>query len=197
MRNSVKYWAGYLTVTNTVFVLAVMLFSPCNCARIVNAEDKNSTRCGRYKIDTAAILANRNLDQLISKIDSSKLTTYSNYKSLPRPMRVLLDDLVGTKFKIADPGEEWQATDYIVKKGLPDRQFVYLGVGQDIILFAYNLGGIGTSERILIIEFRDSCIKDFWCGGALKDLTDKSQIISHLKANKNEHWGLNTNIIYF
>ena len=89
-------------------------------------------------------------------------------------------------------GEEWQATD-IVQGNLPDRQLVYLGVGKDVVLLAYNKGGIVMSERILIFHVQNSCIRDFWCGGVLTELTNKQQIVNHLKANKTKHWG---NIIY-
>jgi hypothetical protein len=74
---------------------------------------------------------------------------------------------------------------------------VYLGVGQEITLLAFNKGGIGMSERILIFHTENSCIKDFWCGGVMTELTDKTQIVNHLKKNKDKKWGLNTNIIYF
>jgi hypothetical protein len=64
------------------------------------------------------------------------------------------------------------------------------------MLLAYNKGGIGMSERILIIHFEGSCIKGFWWGGVLTEQTTKDQIVNHLKKNKDKHWGLNTNIIY-
>jgi hypothetical protein len=176
--------------------LTLIIFSQCDGTKSTTGSENQRTKdCGQFEVDTVSILTNKNLDELISKVETTDLTLYSEFESTPDFVKVFLDSLVGTKFRIADPGQDWQATD-VVEEDLPDRQLVYLGVGQEVILLAYNKGGIGMSERILIIHFEKSCIKDFWCGGVLTELTDKDQIVNHLKENKDKQWGLNTNIIY-
>ena len=175
--------------------LTLIIFSQCDGTKSTTLSENQGTTSGQFEVDTVSILTNKNLDNLISKVDSTELTVHSEFSSIPSFIKDFLKKLVGTKFRIADPGEDWQATD-IVEGDLPDRQLVYLGIGQDVMLLAYNKGGIGMSERILILHFEKSCIKDFWCGGALTELTKKDQIVSYLKENKDKHWGLNTNIIY-
>lgn len=176
--------------------LTLLIFSQCSGTKSESISEKQEAEnCGQFKTDTVSILTNKNLDGLISNVETADLTTYSRFKSVPRFIKRFLDGLVGRTFLIADPGEEWQATD-VVLEDLPDRQLVYLGVGHEIVVLAYNKGGIGMSERVLIFNFQDSCIKDFWCGGVMTELTDKKQIVDHLKENKDKHWGLNTNIIY-
>lgn len=176
--------------------LTLIIFSQCDGTKSTMVSENQLTKnCRQFKVDTVSILTNKNLDRLISKVETTELRIYPKYESTPSFVKMFLDSLAGTEFRIADPGEDWQATD-VVEGNLPDRQLVYLGVGQEVMLLAYNKGGIGMSERILIIRFENSCIKDFWCGGVLTELTDKDQIVNHLKANKDKHWGLNTNIIY-
>ncbi len=176
--------------------LTLIIFSQCDGTKSKTVSENQRTKdCGQFAVDTVSILTNKNLDGLILKVETTELAHYPEFESIPSFVKAFLDSLVGKKFRIADPGEEWQATD-IVEGDLPDRQLVYLGVGQEVMLLAYNKGGFGMSERILIVHFEESCIIDFWCGGVMTELRDKDQIVNHLKENKNKHWALNTNIIY-
>ena len=176
--------------------LTLIIFSHCDGTKPTASDNQEMKSCGQFKMDTVSILTNKNLDRLISKADTADLKRFTEFESTPDFIRAFLDSLVGENFSIADPGEDWQATD-VVEGDLPDRQLVYLGVGQEITVLAFSKGGIGMSERILIFHSENSCIKDFWCGGVMTELTDKSQILNHLKENKDKKWGLNTNIIYF
>lgn len=177
--------------------LVLIIFSLCDGTRPTSASDNQETKkCEPFKIDTVSILTNENLDKLISKAERADLKRFSEFESAPGFIKTFLDSIVGEKFSIADPGEDWQATD-VALEDLPDRQLVYLGVGQEITVLAFNKGGSGMSERILIFNSDNSCIKDFWCGGVMAELTDKNQILNHLKENIHKQWGLNTNIIYF
>lgn len=180
-----------------LFGLIIVIFGQCGWTKSATMSENQRKRiCGQFEIDSVSILTNRNLGGLISKIEGTDLKLYSEFESAPSFIKVFLESLLGTKFRIADPGEVWQATD-IVLGDLPDRQLIYMGIGQDVMLLAYNKGGIGMSERILIFQFQNSCVQDFWCGGVLAELTDKNEIVNHLKEKKDVHWGLNTNIIYF
>jgi hypothetical protein len=191
-----RWQQPHRTMNRILIGLTLIIFFQCDGTKSTTLPENQPTKhCGQFQVDTVSILTNKNLDRLISKVETTELTVYSQFNSTPSFVKEFLKRLIGTKFRIADQGEEWQATD-VVQGDLPDRQLVYLGVGQDVMLLAYNKGGIGVSERILIIHFEQSCIKDFWCGGVLTELTDKNQIVNHLKENKDKHWGLNTNIIY-
>ncbi|MBT1711687.1 hypothetical protein KK062_25820 [Fulvivirgaceae bacterium PWU5] len=159
-------------------------------------EPPTSTACIPFSIDTATILENRNLDALIASLDAANFTSHTKFESMPGVIKTFLGSLDENKFLIANPGEDWQATDVVLGKRLPNRRLLYLGVGQDIALLAYYKGGIGKSERILIFRFTERCVIDFWCGGVLTNLKTKEQIVEYLKGNKNKHWGLNTNVIY-
>ena len=149
----------------------------------------------QYLIDTAVILNNKNLDTLITQIENSKLIDKFNVKDIPDFINDFLINATHDNFSIANPGENWQSTDVIIEE-LPNRQLIYLGVGENLIVLAYYSGGIGESEHILVFRYHDKDIIDFWCGNVLKDVKTKIEILKLLKENKLKHWGLNTNIIY-
>lgn len=150
---------------------------------------------GKYKIDTATILANKNLSPLIDDLNKSDLNEKKTVQEIPGFIKTFLNKLTGN-FSIANPGENWNATD-VTDERLPFRQFVYFGVGKDIALFSYYSGGIGESEHILIIKFKENNIVDFWCGNILeKEVSNKEGILNFIGENKDKHWGLNTNWIH-
>jgi hypothetical protein len=149
---------------------------------------------GHYQIDTTTILTNKNLPPLIDILKKADLAEKKTVSEIPVFIKSFLDNLTDT-FSIANPGEDWQVG-CIIDEPLPSRQLIYLGVGSDIALMTYYTGGIGKSEHILILKFSDNKILDFWCGNIATDLTNKTEIINYLKANKDKDWGLNTNIIY-
>ena len=150
---------------------------------------------GKYLLDTNSILANENLPPMINDLIRSDIDEKKSIKEIPGFIMVFLKKL-RKNFTIANPGEDWQATDCPFKP-LPDRQLVYFGLGNDIALMAYYTGGIGKSEHILIIKFTGDSITDFWCGITLEFSKNKAEILSLLQRNKDKVWGLQTNFIYF
>jgi hypothetical protein len=177
---------------NKIF-LGLILIIFWSCDR--NAK-QGMNSCGLFKIDTSSILQNKNLDNLISKLEKANLLTFTKTDSIPHFIKVFLDSCEKPVLRIANKGERWDATDQITGD-FPMRQIIFGSIGQDIALLTYYKGGIGMSERILIFQLENSCITDFWCGGTLDDLTTKDQVVQYLKENKNKEWGLNTNIIHF
>lgn len=170
-----------------------------------NYESNISVVNGKFVIDTNAILNNNNLQSLIDNLEKTDLTEAKTVAEIPTFIKSFLDTLTGS-FTIADPSEDWQvgctSLTIIDKEGnvtsdeKPKRQLIYFGSGSDIALLTYYTGGIGKSEHILIFKYNDNKILDFWCGNISTDVTNKTEIINYLKANKDKDWGLNTNIIY-
>ena len=150
---------------------------------------------GHYKIDTTTILSNKNLQPLIDLLEKSNLSEIKNVTALPSFIKTFLDNLTDS-FSIANPVENWQVG-CVIDKPLPSRQFVYLGIGDQVALMTYYTGGFGKLEHVLIFKFSNNKILDFWCGNTMTDLMNKKEIVNYLKDNKNKEWGLNTNMIYF
>lgn len=149
-----------------------------------------------YRIDTAAVLTNRRLDQLLTEVDQTNLTSYQSAKALPPAIATFLEQAHQEPAAIADVGQAYESTD-VDDGSLPSRQLTYLGIGGDVVLLAYNLGGFGVSERVLLFQLKDGEIADFWTGYVRGQRHTKAEIIRYLREHKDQKWGVNTNIIYF
>lgn len=149
-----------------------------------------------YRIDTAAVLTNRRLDQLLTEADQTSLTSYPSAKALPPVIVAFLERAQQEPVPIADVGQAYESTDLIMGD-LPRRQLTYLGIGGNVVLLAYNLGGYGVSERVLLFHLKDSEIADFWTGYVRGQRHTKAEIVRYLREHKDQKWGVNTNIIYF
>ena len=150
----------------------------------------------KFIIKTSEILSNKNLPKLIEKLENSELKEENNVSQMPEIVSNFLDGL-SENFIIANKNGQWNATDIILDKNLPNRKLLYLGNGKNISLLTYNKGGIGKSTQILIMEYDKEKMLDFWCGSVLVDLNNKDQIIKYLKENMTKKWALNTNILNY
>lgn len=184
------------------------LFSSCDQPKLVAHSTKKDTAPlalkpsvvplvdTSYVIDTLAILTNRRLDTLLAALQQAPLVQAHSVQALPPVVTSFLARVTQNEFSVADPGQPYQATD-MVEEGLPTRQLLYLGQGNNLLLLAYNKGGIGLSERILLFKLQDQKILDFWTGYVKGTLTTKQQLLDYLQTNKDKKWGVNTNVIYF
>ncbi|GAB2785588.1 hypothetical protein HNQ93_002608 [Hymenobacter luteus] len=152
-----------------------------------------ATSTKTFLIDTLAILTNRNLDKLLLQIEQDSLIESRKTRDIPPIIQSFLNQ--HGSFTIADYGQPFNATDNIVEER-PNRQLLYLGIGNQTVLMTYYLGGFGLSERVLLFEVKDNNITDFWTGYLNPDAFDKRRIIQVLRANKDKSWGVNTNALY-
>jgi hypothetical protein len=153
-----------------------------------------------YSLDTGAILTNRRLPQLLALARRAPLVRYPSAQALPTVITSFLASThKGRSVAIADVGGEYEATDALSGAQLPRRQLLYLGISKNIVLLAYNLGGIINTEHILLFHLQGSTIQDFWAGSIheRQRQTTKEGILHYLQVHQNEHWGLNTNRVYF
>jgi hypothetical protein len=149
-----------------------------------------------YVIDTAAVLTNRRLDQLLTEAHQTHLVEHQSAKALPPVIAAFLERVQQEPVPIADVGQAYEATD-VHYGDLPSRQLTYLGIGGNVVLLAYNLGGFAVSERVLLFQLKDGEIADFWTGYVKGNRHTKEAIIRCLREHKDQRWGVNTNMIYF
>ena len=147
-----------------------------------------------FKIDTAKILANINLDTLLSEFQIESFKVSTDKKDMPHFIKKQLNCLTHG-FSIANPGQLYQNTDVIVQK-LPSRQLIFLAKSKNMFVMTYQMGVMGLPRKILIIKIKDKTIIDFWSGQGFEDLDTKRHIVDYLKQNLNTK-KLNTNMIYF
>lgn len=160
-------------------------------------DDTLKTTIGKQEkpvLDTMAILTNKNLPSLLKAFQNQELNEIDKYHSIPDFIKTYLNQIVEGDFNIANKEEEWQATDLVIKN-LPSRQLIYFGYNQNIALMAYNKGGVGKSECILIFKLNNKTVTDFWCGNVLVELSNKEEILDYIKENQYKKYKLNTNVI--
>lgn len=148
-----------------------------------------------FKIDTASILSNQNLDHLLIEFKTNSLRVTNDIKDIPAHVKKQLDCLAND-FSIANPGQPYQVTDVVFKK-LPWRQLVFLAKNDNLLVMTYLKGGWGVMRYVLFIKFNETKIIDFWSGYCLKGLETKAGIINYIQTNKGKINGLNSNAIYF
>src|SRR5262245_30303582 len=80
--------------------------------------------------------------ELRAHVRDEKFGIVTSMRGLPLGVRDGLEVLFGTQtLDIADPGAEFQATDVILKPGLPSRRLVAAGCSMDHCLVYYERGG--------------------------------------------------------
>jgi hypothetical protein len=120
-------------MNKTIIGLFLIMIWSCNKVTPPKETDNTYDTCISFSIDTTGILTNKNLDRLILNLEAEHLTTHKKTEGIPGFIKVFLDSLTGTDFLMANPGEDWQATDAILGSSkLPDRQLIYLGLGNSV-----------------------------------------------------------------
>lgn len=146
-------------------------------------------------IDQMVILKNKNLDFFIHDLQKSTLKLIYKRDGIPTFIKSFLESYSGNKFTIANPGENWNCCDDNHDDNRPNRQLICQGNDGHLFLISYLTGGIGEINHLVLIQYQNDKIIDFWTGTLWKNLKKKDEIIHYLITNKKKHWGLNTNMI--
>ena len=105
-------------------------------------------------------------------LDSSRLHEVHSTSDLPPAIVALCADDQG---KLADPGQNWNATDVVTDATLPWKRLIWAAVGRDYYVVHYERGGIDHSFHILISKVANGHDKPtvIWhaVGQPLKDYT--------------------------
>jgi hypothetical protein len=81
--------------------------------------------------------------------NSSQFHEVHSTKDLPPAVVVLCAD---DKGKIAEPGQNWNATDAVTDATLPWKRLIWAAVGSDYYVVHYERGGIDHSFHILVAK---------------------------------------------
>jgi len=97
----------------------------------------------------------------------SPFTEVTRTEALPANVKQSFAKLTGEpSFALANPGQKYQATDFVVDRGLPRRRLVFAGVRGDEWFVHYELGGIGHSYYVLLFKVDPQNRLQFVWGGA-------------------------------
>jgi hypothetical protein len=148
-----------------------------------------------YRIDTAKILLNKNLDAFLVKIKNKTFSVSYDKKDIPSFIKKQLDCWT-QNFSIANPKEPFNVTDFYDKK-LPDRQLLFLALNNELLIMTYIRGGRAKQTHILFVKFQNNKILDLWTGVCDQDLKSKNEILDYIKTHRHKSFGLNFKWIYF
>jgi len=114
--------------------------------------------------------------------DSSRFHEVHSTRDLPPAIVALCVD---DKGRLADPGQNWNATDAITDPTLPWKRLVWAAVRSDYYVVHYERGGIDHSFHILVYKLakNDAKPKIIWraVGSPLKDY---AAFVSALRTGK-------------
>jgi len=99
---------------------------------------------------------------------------------VPAGIRKLYTVKGGTRVAIADPGENFEATDNIIDPDLPTRRLIFAGVAQDRAFIHYEEGGITHSYLVELFRLESPDIAvGLWSGycGPAKSLEEIRQLV--------------------
>lgn len=161
---------------------------------------------GIYKIDSAVITKNLNKKRIISSLETKPLSEKYTMQGVPSFIKDFLNSVSpNKKFEIVNLGEDWKSgiTNYghivykkvysptmkdsvLIMSGdgaiLPDKQLIYFGIGDGVALMSYFRGGFGALQNVIMIEFKNETITDFWFGSVFEgSIKTKNDILKNVK----------------
>ena len=96
-------------------------------------------------------------------------TLINNVRDLPPPVLRGFTEVGGSRLVIANPGEDFQATDVIYDSSQPRKRLIFAGVSGEKCFVYYEQGGIGLSHILHLFQVNSNSMKPVWkgyCGGA-------------------------------
>jgi hypothetical protein len=161
---------------------------------------------GNYEIDSAVITKNLNKKRLVANLETKPLEEKTTLQEIPAFIKTFLSSVSPhKKFEIVNPGEDWKSgiTNYghvvfkkvfdaslkdsvLVLSGdgaiLPDKQLIYFGIGDGVALMSYFRGGFGALQNVILIQFKNETITDFWYGSVFEgSIKTKNDILKNVK----------------
>ena len=92
-------------------------------------------------------------------------TIIKDVRVLPIPVREVLSEQGGSRLVMANPGEKFEATDFIVDSSLPQRRLIFAGVSNDRCFIHYERGGRGHSYIIAFFKVTSAkSMEPLWSG---------------------------------
>jgi hypothetical protein len=82
-------------------------------------------------------------------LDASRFHQVHSTKALPPAVVAICAD---NKGKLADPGENWNATDAVTDPTLPWKRLIWAAVGDEYYVVLYERGGIDHSFHVLVAK---------------------------------------------
>ncbi len=122
-----------------------------------------------------------------------EFTIEKNVNRLPDSLKSAFAHLAKeADFKMANPGEKFQATDAISEPGLRWRRLIFAGTSKDRFFIHYEKGGIALTVHTAVFDVSPEGRVSFLCGGPgvrAKDLAElRTFVSSKAFADGSNYW---------
>ena len=119
--------------------------------------------------------------ELRAHVQDERLQIVTSIRGLPLGVRASLQMMFGSQtLDIAEPGDEFQATNVVVNPKLPIRRLVAAGCSYDHCLVYYERGGLAHTWRVALFHWTPDATRFEWGGtapGGLKTIDDVRRAI--------------------
>lgn len=129
-------------------------------------------------LDSVKMMLYTDYISLTDIIQTLNLTTQNKKRYIPKFIRRALGCWREGKFRIVNPGKYYNNTDAMLGNR-PTRQLTYLGSNANFLIIAYNHGGFGFHEHILVFQYLNRIINKFW--NIPGKANSKEEVIQRLK----------------
>lgn len=159
---------------------------------------------GKYCVDTAFIWSDRNKNILLGDLALENLEEKKSVAEIPRFIKAFLDSISpGKTFNLINPDEAWctgDIKDFVFtgayaagkqdanclqscgRKEASDKQLICFGLGRNMALLSYYVGGQSRSQCTALIKFKKERVIDFWFNNdGFKLWSKKNEIIRSIE----------------
>ncbi|PHR42446.1 MAG: hypothetical protein COA32_17505 [Fluviicola sp.] len=167
-----------------------------------------------YNIKEKVVLDNLNLSCILEKVITDTFLIKNKTEEIPNFINECINDIHSGHLNLANPNEPWQSgctppimsvSDYneneigssnkiktaevgrIEELGFPMRQLIEFRLGNSTAVLLYRSGGFAGNNHILIFEYQDSLINDFWMYNPKDEIMEGDPIYNiKIKHDKSE-----------
>jgi hypothetical protein len=135
------------------------------------------------------LLRSYDRDHLLTK---DAFTIVLSTDQLPEPVRVAFARIChDSAFSMANPNEDFQATDVILEPGLQWRRLIFAAVANDHVLIHYELGGVALARQVVLFRVSGPTVTFVWgayCGERLATIDELRSLIRARKYREAHVW---------
>ena len=115
----------------------------------------------------------------LAHVKADRFAIVTSVRGLPLGVRNAWQMLFGSfTLEIAEPGEDFRASDVNGDRRLPPRRMAVAGCSNDHCLVYYELGGADLTWRVLLFHWRPDATRIEWGGLAPRGLTSVEEVRS-------------------
>lgn len=103
-----------------------------------------------------------NLDLVKQSLESNDFIISPDKGKIPKELIDIFSSWQNKSFTIANPNEDFNSTDDLVNRSLPNRQLISLFRNNNFLIMNYKHGGFGFHYHIVWCKINEKGINDIW-----------------------------------